>query len=148
MPPDILHDDVFGELFYDVPMDEWCAEVALTPNHKIEIAIWWEEEKDGPFAPVLERARAAFQDFLQREGEHRQALAAALVQRYRGCTQEDEELPAPEEIARGLSASRIAIAADGSATVHYDDAAELFGDHCIFADLDADGRFLGFTLHG
>lgn len=148
MAPSTLQDDVFGELFYDAPMAEWRADVMLPRNGPVEIAIWWDEASDGPFAPVLERARLAYNNFCRREREHRQALAAALVARYRGWKPEGEALPDPRKIARGLTVSQIAIAADGSATAQYDDAAELFGDHCILADLDTDGVFSGFTLQG
>jgi hypothetical protein len=147
MEPVTLHDEVFGELGYDPPLEEWYARAALTPNRMIEVRIWWAEE-DGPFAPVLERARTAYQRFVQRESAHRIALATAMLERL--CRREppDEELPGCDEVAPGLTATQISIAADGSATVHYDDIAELFGDHCIFADLAADGLFTGFSIHG
>jgi hypothetical protein len=148
MMADTLHDDVFGQLCYDAPMSEWYTEVSVTPELRSELAIWWDETRDGPFSPVLERARTCFLTFIEREPKHRQALAAALIHRYQGWKPKGEELPDPDEIARGLTVRRIAIAADGSALVHYDDAAELFGDHTIFADLDSSGVFVGFSLQG
>ena len=39
MPPDTIQDELFGEMFHDVPMGEWCAQAALTPKHRIEVAI-------------------------------------------------------------------------------------------------------------
>jgi hypothetical protein len=149
MPPDTIHDDVFGELAYDPPMSEWYAEVEWAPKHPVEVTIWWDEAKDGPFAPVLERARTAYRRFVEREEAHRQALATAMLERYKRSQRPGGgALPGPTALARGLTLSSIAIDADGSATLHYDDAADLFGDHCILADLDAEGAFAGFTLQG
>jgi hypothetical protein len=148
MLPDTLHDDVFGELYYDWPMKEWYAEVALAPKHQIEVAISWDEATDGPFAPILERARWTYTCFQHHEPKHRQALAASLVRRYWGWKRDDEEAPDAKEITEGLSVLEISIAADGSAIVRYEDAADLFGDHCIFAELSEYGHFLGFTLQG
>lgn len=146
--PGTLHDDVFGELGYDPSLGEWYAEVALTPNHRIEVAIGWTEEDNGPFPPVLRRARATFAKFREKEPEHRSALAVAMLQRYRNSARPLDRVPKVEIFARGLIAERIAIAADGSATVHYEDDAELFGDHCVMADLDTYGSFDGFSLQG
>jgi hypothetical protein len=147
MPDDTIQDDLFGELCYDEPMQEWYGQVALTPKHQVEVAIWYDED-DGPFAPVLERARSAYQRLREREWEHRQALAVALVKRYGAGTPKTKPLPGVEKVARGLSLSQITFDADGSAMLYYDDAAKLFPDHAIFADLDAGGAFLGFTLQG
>jgi hypothetical protein len=148
MTPETMHDDVFGELFYDPPLDQWCGEVAVAPEHRIEVTIWWDKETDGLFAPILERARRTYTGFVRRERENRIALAVALLQRYRGCVPEDEEMPDVEGIARGLKVTGITIAADGSATAYYDDPAELFGDHLIWAELGTDGAFIDFSLQG
>jgi hypothetical protein len=149
MPPlDTIHDEVFGELLYDPPMQQWCAEVALTPKHRIEVAIWWDEDADEPFPPVLERARAAYRRFQWLEREHREALAAALIERYRRWQPQGEEPPTVADIARGLTLKTLDFAGDGSATLYYEDAADLFGDHCILAELDRAGGFAGFTLQG
>jgi hypothetical protein len=149
MPHDTIDDEVFGELAYDPPMSEWYAEVEWAPKRPLEVTIWWDEAKDGPFAPVLERARTTYRRFVEREGAHRQALATALVERYKRSQRPGGRvLPEPTAIARGLTLLRMAIDTDGSATLYYDDAADLFGDHCIYADLDAEGAFVGFTLQG
>jgi hypothetical protein len=147
MQPETLHDEVFGELTYDSPMEEWHAEVALSPDHVIDVSIWW-DETDGPFPPVLGRARDALERFRQREPDHREALAAAMVERHRRSARPQEELPESNALARGLTAEQLSIAGDGSATVRYDDETELFGDHCIMVNLAADGSFIGFTLLG
>ncbi len=148
MPPfDTIEDEVFGELTHDPPMQQWCGEVELTPKHRIEVAIWWDEDADGPLAPVLERARLAYRRFLQRQREHREALAAALLERYRR-RQPEDETAVVGEVARGLTLLALGIAPDGSATLQYEDAADLFGDHCILAELDWKGDFAGFTLQG
>lgn len=147
MIPDPLHDEVFGELGYDPPMEEWYANVPLSPEQIVEVAIYWDEETDGPFEPILDLARTAFRRLLQREPEHRRDLAVAMLKRYERC-EPDEELPTAEEVARGLAASRVSIRPDGSVLVIYDDPAELFGDHSIFAEVGIDGTFRGFTLQG
>jgi hypothetical protein len=146
MEQEPLYDGLFGELNYDPPMEEWYAEVVFSPGHEVDIAIWWSESENGPFPPVLQRAREAYQRFSQHESNHRERLAAAMIERYREFA--TEELPTTAEVARGLRVERLAIAPDGSATAHYDDAAELFGDHCIWADLDTNGSFIGFSIQG
>jgi hypothetical protein len=148
MTPETMHDAVFGELFYDPPLEQWWADVALTPEHRIEITIWWDEATDGPFAPVLDRARAAYLRFQLREPELRHALAIALMECHAGWAPPDGEAYHPDAVARGLTASEMSIRTDGSARVIYDDAAELFGDHYIVARIGRDGDFVGSELHG
>jgi hypothetical protein len=148
MPPDVIMDDLFGALFYDPPMGEWRADVVLNETNQIEVTIWWDESTDGPFDPVLERARLAYSTFIYKEESHRQSLAAAMLKRYQRCKPDDEPLPERDLIASGLRARGITFSPNGSATVYYRDDAELFGDHCIFADLDSAGHFIGFTLQG
>jgi hypothetical protein len=148
MQPHALHDDVFGELSYDPPMEEWCTSVELTSGHSIDVALWWRESEDGPFAPVLARAREAFSQFCEHEPLHRLALATAMLERYRRSARPCDKLPAPQVLARALIATQLSIATDGSAIAHYDDNTELFADHAIMVDLTADGSFRGFTLQG
>lgn len=147
MPEESNPDPVFGELGYDPPMEQWYAKVALTPGHEVEVAIWW-DETEGPFDPVLKRARAAFQRFLRSEHRHKESLAAAMLERYRTQAAADQILPATAEIARGLCASHISIAHDGSMSVYYRGGEDMFGDHSILADFAADGTFDGFSLQG
>src|SRR5262245_21250074 len=146
MEQESLYDGLFGELNSDHPMEEWYAEVVFSPGHKVDVTIWWSESENGPFPPVLQRAREAYRQFSQREDSHREQLAVAMIERHR--TFATEEPPPAAEIARGLRVERLAIAPDGSATAHYDDAAELFGDHCIWAELDTNGSFIGFSIQG
>lgn len=148
MQLDAIQDEVFGKLAYDPPLTEWYASVALGTDRTIDVTICWEERQDGPFTPVLERARKTFLLFRQQEPEHRNALAKAMLKRYRDSARVELDLPHADELARELIATQVSIAADGTAIIHYDDNAELFGDHSIMADLDRDGSFLGFTLHG
>jgi hypothetical protein len=148
MELETIDDAVFGELGYDQPMEEWYAVVALTPSRRIEVTIWWVEADDGPFPPVLACARQAYLLFREREPEHRQALAVAMLKRYRRSARLQGALPEAKALARKLTAEQLSIAADGSATAHYDDATELFADHSIMAEFDPDGSFLGFTLQG
>jgi hypothetical protein len=147
MELDPIQDDLFGELNYDPPMQEWYADIELTPDCSIDVTISWDAE-DGPFAPVLARARAAYLHFRQREPEHRKALAKAMLERYRNSGRIQEDMPDADELADELIAEQLSIATDGSAIVHYDDPTDLFGDHCIMADFDVDGSFIGFTLQG
>jgi hypothetical protein len=148
MRPHALHDEVFGELSYDPPLEEWYTAVEPTPGRPIDVTIWWRDGADGPFAPVLARAREAFARFCEREPLHRQALADAMLERYRRSARPREKLPTSRTLARALVATQLSIATDGSATVHYDDNTELFADHSIVVDLNADGSFRGFTLQG
>jgi hypothetical protein len=148
MQPHALNDDVFGELSYDPPLEEWYTSVEPTPGHPIDVTIGWREHEDGPVAPVLARARESFSRFCECEPLHRQALAVAMLERYRRSARPCEKLPAPSALAQALVAKQLSIAADGSAIVHYDDNTELFADHVIMVDLNAEGSFSGFTLQG
>lgn len=147
MEQDPIQDDVLGELSYDPPMQQWYADVDLTPDSRIDVTIWWEAE-DGPFAPILARAREAFLQFREREPKHREALALAMLERYRRSRRSQEDIPNADELVEELIPEQLSIATDGSAVVHYDDASDLFGDHCIMAELDLDGSFIGFSLQG
>ena len=147
MEQDAIQDEVFGELNYDPPMQQWFADVELTPDCRIDVTIWWNEE-DGPFAPILARARETFLRFREREPEHREALALAMLERYRSSKRSQEDIPDADELVEELIPEQLSIITDGSADVLYDDASDLFGDHCIMAELDLDGSFIGFSLQG
>lgn len=142
------YDDVFGELIHDPPMEGWHASVELSVSERVEVAIWWSEQRDGPFTPVLQRARTAFQRFLRQEGSHKTLLAAAMLERYQDRGGMNQSLPALAEIIQNLTARQVWIASDGSLSVHYRDFSDLFGAHSITADIATDGSFAGFSLQG
>ena len=148
MQPDTLNDEVFGELGYDPPLEEWYGRVELAHGQIIEVRIWWADGKDGPFAPVLDCARVALRRFREREAEHRRLLTATMLERYQGWTYEEDAPPDAKTLAAALTATQLSIRTDGAATAHYDDATELFGDHLISAELNSDGWFSGFSLQG
>lgn len=147
MEQDPIQDKVLGELNYDPPMQQWYADADLTPDFRIDVTIWW-EPSDGPFPPVLARAREVFLRFRELEPQHREALAAAMLERYRNSGSVLEDMPDADELAEELSPEQLSIAADGSAIVLYDDPTDLFADHAVVAELDLDGSFAGFTLQG
>src|SRR5437870_3131667 len=46
-PQEPIHDEVFGELNYDPPTEEWCGEVVFA-GRPLDVAIWWYEPTHGP----------------------------------------------------------------------------------------------------
>jgi len=152
MSSERLRDEFFGELSYDPPVGEcsgvWLAEVALTSERRIEVMIFWNENKDGPFSPYLQRVKVTCQRFLQAEENVRHRLAAAMLDYCKQSSSGAVECPSIAEVAQGLTASGIQFSADGRVSVNYSDAAELFADHYIEVSLDVNGRFIDFALQG
>jgi hypothetical protein len=142
------YDPLFGELRYDPSLERWYGDLVLSPFHQGEIAICWNEAENGPLAPVLQNARQAFKRFLNAERQHRERLATAMLERYRRSESSEDEMPTEAALAQRLTYARIVIATDGSMIVAYDGGEDLFGHHCIVADINADGSFAGFSLQG
>jgi hypothetical protein len=132
---DDLHDPQLGHLVWDEEMDWWISEVELRPGYPIEVIVEYHEESDEREV-VLSQARSWLTRVRQREPEYRRWAAEQLLDR-RWNT--DERMSA-EDLVDLLRAHSVVCAADGTASVYWDDDDVLFSGHGLYTQLGADGE--------
>ena len=128
-------DPALGRLKWYADDDQWVAEVALVPDHSIEVIVEFHEGEDDENA-VIDQASRWLARVRQREPEYRAWSAERLVH---GRWNKDEPMTAAD-IAGLLCLLSIVCGPDGAAELFWDDDDRLFYGHSIGTRLGPDGE--------
>jgi hypothetical protein len=146
MTHDPINDPVFGTLTWDGKRHQWFVQVRLTPKHRIDVTIDWDERE--PLEELLARCRTAFLRVRNDEQAYRQATADAMLESCNAWREEDTAEETRESFARKIELGLIVLRSDGQVELWYDDGEEFFPGHAIRTLLDASGSFIRAGLEG
>jgi len=145
---DPIQDDLLGTLTWEEEV--WVSEDALlTPKHKINVTVWWDEENEESVADMVGRARQVFTRVRNGEWEFRLAATDAVLELYNeNWRQSTQPILDRETFARRITLCSVEVYTDGGFALWYDDQDRLFSGHTIVAIFAADGTFKGWDLPG
>ena len=137
-----VNDPVFGTLEWEEAFDWWCStlEFAL----EVEVSIFGRD-----LDAVLEARRASFVRTRDREVKLKATIARKMLKLAEDWRDEEEE-PEPitlESFKQRISLSELHLHPDGTAQLFYQND-DVFADHIILVDLDANGKLERATIAG
>ncbi|HEX5222252.1 MAG TPA: DUF2262 domain-containing protein [Verrucomicrobiae bacterium] len=140
---ELIKDELFGSLKYDVNLRWYLGQVEFSPGHRVELSI--SVEGVDPYA-AIQRARQTFPRVQSREAELRRAAAREKLALYNDQWSEGEKIDA-NEFMRRIALSSVTIHPEGEVQLWYADG-NLFAGHWIAVSTDSELQFQHVEIAG